>query len=291
MQTIANALHGCSLARVRPPPSVVIDMVRWCVAHIDTCKRKELSSLMLSCSQLRVTPPVEDVELLLQALRHTPQSGEQAVSSSLYATASMFKDNADALRRLKPLVLQLVEDTTMTRHMLTAKQCNQLLIAHHVYNDVQHLGPLLSEDLVMYCAAIGQHQLAVFQPRNFGRDVAEVAQGMELFSHVEHEVHVLEGITAVDVLCTMEGDDGVQHHVVLEADGPLHFFSNLQEEPMVDGRTDLKHTLLRAVGHKVVPVHWKEWDGPWKSRDVEALQGLIKRGLEAEFHRNCVKHS
>lgn len=95
-----------------------------------------------------------------------------------------------------------------------------------------------------------------------------------LFPKVEMEELLPRVLMRVDMLTTAPNGTAV----VIEADGPSHFFRN--QRTKLTGRTLLRNTLLRASGYTVVVMHWHDWQHKAASPN-DKLQLLKQRLIEA----------
>ncbi|GMH40890.1 hypothetical protein BSKO_08794 [Bryopsis sp. KO-2023] len=70
----------------------------------------------------------------------------------------------------------------------------------------------------------------------------------------QKEVRLGRGLATVDIAL-------VKYNVVIEADGPAHYSSNLVEgKPMLMGGTKLRNDVIRSLGWEVINVPFFEWE-------------------------------
>ena len=97
-------------------------------------------------------------------------------------------------------------------------------------------------------------RIASAQSSKFHRDVSSALIAMGVGHDNEHDIKGLVVDIAVGVRGVADGQGG---GVVVEADGPSHFFRNLPGRPT--GATLSKRRLLRSLGWEVVSVPYFEW--------------------------------
>lgn len=273
-QQIANSLQGCVELRYRPPDAFVVSLMQRLADNLQQgaseWKPMHVSSSLLWCYHLACALPCDVLLSLLQTMCDASQVDTQAATNTLFAVCGLLciEQNHATLKQCLPLLCALARRITKAGNM---EHANQLLLAN-LACAAMGVDQLLTAALLKECHLVKQcptdttiSKLQRQVVKAIGR--LQVDHGQHLFKEVLVEHPVLEGTSHVDALCvTQEGKQ-----VVVEVDGPTHFFAN--ETRMFNGPSRLKHALLRHQGYATVSVHYLDWEKA--GQDNKAQEGLL----------------
>jgi very-short-patch-repair endonuclease len=252
-QEIANSLHGCVQLRHRLPPELVVTLLQRLTDYLQQAQAayeaKGLSSALLSCLYQACSPPSNVLRVLLQCLSASDVD-LQARANTVYAVCGLLfvqQDHAtlqQCLPQLRTLAtVDSLEDMEHARQLLQAHQACAAM----------GVDQLLPAALLNKCQQLIKQHNVDTRPSRLQEQVTSVLKGLHMIKAVHVEVPVLMETSQVDVVCTTH--HGAQ--VVVEVDGPTHFFANATRTP--NGSTMLKHALLRHQGYALVLVHYMDW--------------------------------
>lgn len=225
-----------------------------------------LSSTLLSCFKLAIAPSSHVLHNLLQCLRAMDGVDIQTATNTLYAVCGLLYLEQDqaTLQQCMPLL----RDLAALPKVEVVEHAQQLLQAHQVCA-AMGVEDLLPPTVMHECKRILQHPASTAKS-SLQRQVVGVLRELDIVKAVHEEVAVLMGTSHVDALCTT----GNAAQVVVEVDGPTHFFTN--QPRMHDGPTLLKHALLCHQGLSVACVHYLDWRA---CKDQAARRALLNQLL------------
>ena len=248
-QGIANALHGCAKLRYRPPEELVINFVKHLTNKMQ-CKSMHVSSCLLSCLHLVCMPPSNVLHVLLQHMCASGDAGSQGSANTVFAVSGLLflAQDSPTLQQC----LHLLRNLASMCKPEVVEDATQLLQAHQACAAVG-VEQLLPAALLEHCQQRLQKDPRKPVQSSLQKQVVGVLKGLDVLEHVRTEQPVLMGTSHTDVLCIT----GSGAQVLVEVDGPSHFFAN--QAGMLDGSSRLKHALLRHQGHMLVSLDYRDW--------------------------------